>query len=249
MNKESKQNSEKKKHIIIISLFLVCLVSVCFIAYKFLFPVDEQPKNGNAIFSGSRDNTDRKDPLTDAESFVPHTTSKSESAPNDTEYSEPSPDSEGVFHTYILDGQKYNVTYSDGEDPESGEGIADTLYNTPGGVYTDSYQFRYDNSPFHFYRVQQYDELVYADQDYDQMRLTLMWIDVKVEPWSLRLLNSDETIEYEPVESFPGTRVYLIDNVKSGDVFVFKFDWPNPGGIDIQQEEEADYEDYYLNRM
>lgn len=150
--------------------------------------------------------------------------------------------------TYILDGKVFNVEHYDGEDPESGEGKSDVVYNSPGGVYTGYYQYKYDNSPFKTYYTQQYDELVYADQDYDQMRLTLMWIDVSVEPWSLQLFNHDETIEYEPVESFPGTRVYLIDDVTAGDTFVFKFYWQNPGGIDIQQEENSDYEDYFINR-
>lgn len=160
----------------------------------------------------------------------------------------PKPDKDRIYHEYYIDGKRFEVTYKEGEDPESGEGTTDIIYNAPGGVYTDYYQFKFDNSLLKVRKTQRYDEVVTANQNYEHMRLTLMWINTDVEPWELKLLNHDESLEYAPVESFPGSRVYVIDDVKAGDSFIFKYYWENPGGIDIQQEEELDYEDYYLNR-
>ena len=112
----------------------------------------------------------------------------------------------------------------------------------------DTYEQLMDaTAPVHIRTTQRYTQRIYADEDYAQMRLTLRWMDTSVEPWELDLYDNLEENIYEPVSTEPGEYVYVIDNVKKGESFVFHFYWRNPGGIDIQQEEESAYEEYFYD--
>lgn len=111
----------------------------------------------------------------------------------------------------------------------------------------DDFQKLYDNEISHMkdaYYTQQYYQYVTAERDYEHMRLTVNWIDTHVVPRQLILYDRNEELEYSPVEMEEGKYVFIVDNVKYGEIFPIYFDMENPGAIAFQQEEEADYEAY-----
>lgn len=113
--------------------------------------------------------------------------------------------------------------------------------------YENYEQIKEGTAPIHIRKTQKYTQRIYAEKNFEQLRLTLRWMDTSVEPWELELYDNTEENIYEPVATEPGEYVYLIDNVEEGDSFVFHFWWRNPGGISITQEEESEYEDYFLD--
>lgn len=113
--------------------------------------------------------------------------------------------------------------------------------------YENYEQIKEGTAPIHVRKTQKYTQRIYADKDFKQLRLTLRWMDTSVEPWELELYDNTEESVYEPVSTEPGEYVYIIDDVQEGDSFVFHFWWRNPGGISITQEEESEYEDYFLD--
>lgn len=130
-------------------------------------------------------------------------------------------------------------------DPESKQSNAN--YESKYDKYEDFQQF-YDceiSKWKDIYVTQQYEKHVVADDDYENLRLSVCWIDTSIEPRELRLYSKQEGLEYEPVEQIPGRWTYIISNVAKGDHFTVYFDMVNPTAITFTQEEESEYEAYY----
>ncbi len=126
--------------------------------------------------------------------------------------------------------------------------VEDTAEEDVGAEGSDEFYELYDREASPWRNVeytQQYNKYVIAEDNYEHMRLTVNWTDTHVVPRQLILYDRYKELEYSPVEMEEGKYVFIVDNVGYGEEFVVYFDMPNPGAIAFQQEEEADYEEYY----
>ncbi len=132
------------------------------------------------------------------------------------------------------------------DDYDSGDELSDA--DKQGSRYegfTDWEELMSYARPMRQLVTQKYYKYVAAQKDYDYMRITFQWIDISVEPWELVLYSDDMEYTYDPVSTEPGEWVYVIDNVKKGDQFKFYIYSHDLGGLQILQEDQEEWEEYY----
>lgn len=86
---------------------------------------------------------------------------------------------------------------------------------------------------------------VTADDDYEMLRLSFVYIDVEAEIEEISIKNADGE-EFEPQEMNPGEVVFLVPEVKKGDKLTFDI---KAGDLSGSYVEMAEYQDYITEQL